>query len=147
MRRFGGLLAFAFVLLLGACDGDDDLGKFEVFVGGENEVCDAGGSCGGPGIGQASLDIDPEAGRLCYDLELEDIPGSTAAHIHSGALQQTGDVVVDLEWEPGASSGSKCLEDLDEGLLTDVVESPRLYYVNVHSERYPEGAARGHLTT
>ena len=147
MRRCPQLVLSILALVLASCSGEDDLGRFEVFIGGENEVCGAEETCGGEGIGQASLDIDPAAGEFCYDLDLEDIPDPIAAHIHRAALQQTGDVALDLEWEGSGPSASKCLTGLDQGLLTDIIEQPRLYYLNVHSERYPDGAARGHLST
>jgi hypothetical protein len=141
------LLLLALAVAFISCNGADEVGKFEVFIGGENEVCATGESCGGDGIGQASLDIDPEAAELCYDLDLEDIPDPVAAHIHRGTLEQTGEVAVDLAWEGSGPGARKCLMDLDPGLLTDIVENPRLYYLNVHSEAFPDGAARGHLST
>src|SRR5688500_2584402 len=114
MRRCPRLLLSALAFVLASCSGGDDLGRFEVFIGGENEVCATGESCGGEGIGQASIDIEPESGELCYDLDLEDIPDPIAAHIHRAALQQTGDVAVDLGWEGSGPSASKCLVGLDQ---------------------------------
>ena len=126
--------------------GEEDPGHVEVFIAGENVVC-GGGGCGGEGTGQATIDIDPEAGTLCYDLDLEDLPEPTAAHLHRGPLGAAGPVVLDLGWEGDERGGSRCLEDLDPGLLRTIVDDKRAHYLQVHSEAYPEGAARGHLST
>ena len=120
--------------------------EFEVFIGGENEVC-TDDRCGGEGIGQASIEIKEGEGELCYDLDLEDIPDPTAAHIHEGGLGENGPVVVDLEWDGAASGGSKCVDGLTQDVLRGIIENPRLRYLNVHSETYPDGAARGQFQT
>ena len=133
-------------MLSASCVAEEDPGQVEVFVAGENVVCGAGDACGGDGIGQASLDIEPADGSLCYDVELENLPRPTAAHIHRGPLGEAGPVVLDLEWGD-ERGGSKCLEGLEPALLRGIVEDKRGHYLQVHSEGYPEGAARGHLAT
>jgi hypothetical protein len=119
--------------------------EFEVFIGGENEICGTS-RCGGEGIGQGSIELDVERGELCYDLDLQDIPDPTNAHIHEGGLQEEGPVVIDLEWDGDASGGAGCV-DVDPAVLRSLQENPRLRYLDVHSERYPDGAARGQFQT
>jgi hypothetical protein len=133
-------------LTLVACGEDEDPGRVEVFVAGENVVCD-GGTCGGEGIGQATLDLDPDSRSVCYDIELEDIPEPTALHIHSGELAEAGPVVLDLEWQGDSAEGEGCLEGVDVDLLRRIIDDKRGHFLQVHSERYPDGAARGHLST
>lgn len=142
-------VALVMALAAGGCVGPEIeiRSDFEIFVAGENEVCGDTRGCGSEGFGQISVQIDDEAGELCYDLELTDIPDSTAAHVHSGGLQDVGDIVIDLGWEKGAVEGGKCFEGLDPELLKEIRENPRLYYVNVHSEDFPDGAARGQFQT
>jgi hypothetical protein len=44
------------------------------------------------------------------------------------------------------SSGNQtCTEDIIESVLSDISEEPENFYLDVHSERYPDGAARGQL--
>jgi hypothetical protein len=120
--------------------------EFEVFIAGENEICGTE-RCGGEGIGQGSINFDVEAGELCYDLDIQDIPAPTEAHIHEGGLAETGPIVVDLGWSGSAAGGSACVSDIDPAVLRGIMENPRLRYLDVHSERYPEGAARGQFQT
>lgn len=132
------LLAFA------ACSGEEEIGVFDFFIAGENEVCD-GDTCGGEGTAEVFLDIEAERGQVCYEIQLDGIEDPTAAHIHAAPLAENGDVVVDLEWEAGEKTAEKCIQELDEAALEKVMLEPRGHYVNVHSERYPDGAARGQL--
>lgn len=144
MKKVGSALAALLFVSLTACGGEEEIGIFDFFIAGENEVCD-GDTCGGEGTAEVYLDIDPERGELCYEIELDGIEDSTAAHIHAAPLAENGDVVVDLEWEPGETRVEKCLQDLDSAVLERITLEPRGHYVNVHSERYPDGAARGQL--
>jgi hypothetical protein len=64
----------------------------------------------------------------------------TACHIHSGAKGEVGAVVVEF-----FSGNQACTEDIDESVLRDISEEPENFYVDVHTDRYPDGAARGQL--
>ena len=119
--------------------------QHEVFIAGENEVCGTD-ACGGEGIGQGSIDLDIDGGELCYDLDLQDIPDPTAAHIHEGGLEDVGPIAIDLEWSGDPAGGEDCV-DVEPDVLRALQENPRLRYLDVHSETYPEGAARGQFQT
>ena len=97
------------------------------------------------GGGTATLRVDPGKGQVCYDLQVHKIAKPTMAHIHKGAPGEAGPVVVALKApnEAGASSG--CAE-AQGAVLTDILQNPAAYYVNVHNGPFPGGAVRGQLS-
>lgn len=137
-------VACAVVLLVfPACA--DEGGAFEVDLSGANEVCDDPEACGGDGSGTATVDINSDENEVCYTFELEGMENVNAAHIHEGEEGQSGDPVVDLAYEGDDSGGEGCVDGVDEGLLEDILDNPSAYYVNVHTEDYPDGAGRAQL--
>ncbi len=146
MRRIG-LLALVLVagLWLVACNpGDDEGGDYQIDLSGENEVCE-GDTCGGDGTGSAEVEINSDRNEVCYDITLEGVENVQAAHIHTGGPDEAGPVVVNFMYEGDDSGGDACVDDVEESVLEDISEDPENHYVNVHSERYPDGAVRGQL--
>lgn len=90
-----------------------------------------------------------EGDTLCYRLKVKRVDGVTDAHIHFGDAETVGPIVVELE------PGRHCItavpddEDTEETLsqseLAAIQADPSSYYVDVHSEEFPEGAIRGQL--
>lgn len=146
MRQRGWLVRCGLILLLlGACA--DEGGNFEVQLSGANEVCDDPDACGGSGSGTATIEVDSDENQVCYSFELNGVEGVNASHIHEGAAGQSGDPVVDLAYEGDDEGGEGCVDGVDEGVLEDILNSPSGYYVNVHTEQYPDGAGRGQLAS
>jgi hypothetical protein len=139
------LLAFGVVVLLAASACGDEGAEFNVDLAGENEVCDDPNACGGDGSGTATVTIDPDQNEVCYEIELEGVEGANAAHIHEGAEGEAGDPVVDLAYTGDDSGVDDCVDEVDEGVLEDILDDPSGYYINVHTEQLPDGAARGQL--
>ncbi|HEX2150320.1 MAG TPA: CHRD domain-containing protein [Actinomycetota bacterium] len=138
-------LALFAALLLGSCNpGDDEGGSFSIDLSGANEVCDAD-TCGGNGTGTAEVDINSDENQICYEITLEGVQNVQAAHIHSGSAEEAGPVVVNLEYEGDDQGADKCVDGVSESDLEDISEDPSNFYVNVHSEQYPDGAVRGQL--
>ena len=93
----------------------------------------------------------------CVCLSTIGVP--TAAHIHTGKSGEAGPVVATLFSEPLTypGDGSKyCgdwpddpsaikIRDLPEKLLIRFGKKPGNFYMDVHSEEYPDGALRGQL--
>lgn len=132
-------------VLVAACNpGDDEGGSFEIDLSGANEICE-GDTCGGDGTGTAQVDINSDENQVCYDISLEGVQGVTAAHIHSGGSDEAGPVVVNLEYDGDDQGDDKCVDGVSESDLEDISEAPANFYVNVHSEQYPDGAVRGQL--
>ncbi|MDP9405872.1 MAG: CHRD domain-containing protein [Actinomycetota bacterium] len=98
----------------------------------------------GPGAkdarGQASVDF--MTGQLCFELSVEGIK-ATAAHIHEGGVDEAGPVVVGLN--PPAGGSSKGCVDAEQSQLDQIKANPSGFYVNVHTEEFPDGAVRGQL--
>jgi CHRD domain len=97
---------------------------------------------GATGTGSATFTIRVAKSELCYTLNVSNLGSSvTAAHIHRGS---TGDVVVPLA-APTTGSSSGCV-DVAKALLREIVASPGAFYVNVHTDAFPNGQVRGDLS-
>lgn len=101
----------------------------------------------GPGktnaSGMATVRINPGRNRLCSTIDSQRIPRATAAHIHSGRAGVAGPPVVTLRVNSNGD-GNGCTR-INRRLARDIMERPRDFYVNVHSEAFPDGAIRGQL--
>jgi hypothetical protein len=102
----------------------------------------------GPGdsdaVGSAAVTLDATTGTVCYALHVVNIrTPATAAHIHEGAVDVSGPVVVPFTAPTGGDT-SGCTQ-ADAALVTRLLQNPAGFYVNVHNPDYPDGAARGQL--
>jgi hypothetical protein len=103
----------------------------------------------GPGdpdaVGSAAVTLDPSTGTVCYALHVVNIATpATAAHIHEGAVDQAGPIVIPLT-APTGGDASGCAQGVESSVLRRLMDDPRGFYVNVHNPDYPDGAARGQL--
>ena len=103
----------------------------------------------GPGdanaLGSAAVTVDQVSNTVCYALHvvnLGEIP--TAAHIHRGAVGVAGPVVVTLT-APIDGNSSGCVAGVEAATVTQLMQNPADFYVNVHTPNFPDGAARGQL--
>lgn len=95
------------------------------------------------GAGSARITVNSGRGELCFELTVADIEPAAAAHIHVGAADVNGPVVVGLAAPTdGSSSGCRAIT---KTLAKALLESPAGYYVNVHNAEFPGGALRGQL--
>lgn len=94
--------------------------------------------------GAATIEIDADAGRVCQVISYENTRTPlTLAHIHVGGAGVNGPVVVDLQVLP---SGQEACSDADPAVLREIVANPAGYYVNLHTDLFPNGVLRGHLS-
>ncbi len=129
-------------LALPACSGGDEAAGTELSaeLSGDAEVPGPGAD---GGSGSATVRPDPEAGELCFTLEVEGVEGASAAHVHEGAADVAGPVVVPLE-APAEGSVEGCTE-VEASILESIAADPASFYVNVHNAEFPDGAVRGQL--
>jgi hypothetical protein len=155
-RRFIGIAVLTLVLsAVGAVMtasgalADPKTATFTIQLSGAEEVCPtAPGTCGGPGTGTATIEIDRNARTLCYAITTQNVAlPLLAAHIHVAPVGEAGPVVIPLFTQPVNSPtvGPTCLTGLDKNLLKDIIRNPENYYVNVHNAPFPNGAVRGQL--
>jgi hypothetical protein len=156
-RRLVALLGAVCLLLLGLGsaiavghgDGDDRGKSRGLFadLNGRNELdpMTFQRGAGDPdGFGSASVTFD--GGQVCFGITVANLETPIAAHIHRGRKFENGPVVVPLTQpspgDPGASSGCTAVADK---LAAEIQADPRGFYVNVHTEAFPDGAVRGQL--
>jgi len=98
------------------------------------------------GTGTAVLRIRHHEGLVCYRIRVQNIVlPSVGAHIHRGASNTAGPIVVPFT-APGASGVSSGCTAVAQALLDDIVANPSAFYVNVHSTEKPAGAVRAQLS-
>lgn len=120
-------------------------GTLRASLSGGNEVP-------GPGDqdGRGTAEVSVKGNRVCFELSWRNIDGPTAAHVHIGARDVAGPVVVGLLSVPAPGLGSPvssvagCTE-VDQTLASAIRRDPHEYYVNIHNVAFPAGAIRGQL--
>ena len=122
--------------------------KFSTVLTGEAEVTAAGVPDQGDldGTGSADVTINVGQQRVCWDIDVDDIGAPQRGHIHRGAATTTGPIVVGF-FEPEDVDLNGCTTTpLDRALLTEIIQHPERFYVNVHNVEFPAGALRGQLS-
>ena len=143
-------LALAGAASAARLDGADLGGRpFSTELTGAEEVDPVTGAVGvgdPDGSGTATITLNPGQEEVCFELTVADIDTPIGAHIHEGAAGTNGPVVVGLEPLPptGDSSSSGCVS-LERQEIIEILRDPSNYYVNVHTEDFPDGAIRGQL--
>ena len=149
-KRYLALAAFAAVgvtLVVAASVGAQGGGDRAIFavMTGAKEV-DVNGEHHGDPNGRGSFSATLDGRQLCYGIQVKNIDNPVAAHIHRGGRDVAGPVVQPLEQpasgDPGASSA--CVR-LSRSLARGLASHPAMFYVNVHTAAFPNGAVRGQL--
>lgn len=97
------------------------------------------------GYGEAEITVSDIVDQICWDLEdIRGIGPITAAHIHAGAQGTNGPPVFTLR--RANEGGYKGCASASEWTGDRIKGNPHLFYVNVHTSEYPNGAIRGQLT-
>jgi hypothetical protein len=103
------------------------------------------------GRGRASITLNGAKRQVCFKIRWGGIKNVIAAHIHRGRRGVAGDIVVELftAGDTGISGTVRYVRGCTKGVARAVIRrirnSPKRYYVNVHTVRYPAGAIRGQL--
>ena len=142
VARIIGVVALVLLFLIAGAttaNADAHLANFTADLSGANEVDDPGNP---EGTGSASVVIDSDTSEVCFTITFEGIEDPVAAHIHQGAADVNGDVVVSFDWENNPGEG--CVAG-DAAVVSAIVADPSGYYVNVHTPAFPAGNIRGQL--
>jgi len=98
------------------------------------------------GKGEAFVSVDLKKSKLCWQVSWVKIGTPTMAHIHKGAKGEAGPPVLNLfDGTPPSDIAEGCIRNVKERLLARIAKRPERFYVNVHTEEFPEGAIRGQL--
>lgn len=96
------------------------------------------------GTGTASFRINAGQNRVCFELRVNAIEPATLAHIHRGAADVPGPIVVHLT-PPTSGFSSGCVA-APRALILEILRNPSGFYANVHNAQFPPGAVRGQLS-
>ena len=124
-----------------AVAGGGEAVTFEVELSGRAEAPEPGDP---EGSGTATLVLEPARGEVCFGLVVEGIDEPTGAHVHQGGAGEAGEVLLSLV--PPRNGRTEGCVTADESLLDRLAVGPERFYVNLHTERYPDGALRGQLS-
>ena len=97
------------------------------------------------GSASAVFTLNVVKGTICYSLKDRGLVAVKYSHIHRGASGTDGAVVVNLNAKNFNAVGNTCTS-ATKTLLSDIVRNPSMYYFNVHTAAFPNGAVRGQLT-
>ncbi len=125
-------------------------GAAEVDAQGEDDAGDPDAK------GAASL-LQADERTICYGFSVFGAGTPTKVHIHKGGPGKNGPPVIEFAnvpknangvaaGDPGASSGCKVVTAAGElAALRRIRKKPNNYYLNIHTDAFPDGAVRGQL--
>ena len=103
----------------------------------------------GPGEAGASgvdfFDVMADGSTICSFLHYDGTGKPMAAHVHKAAAGKAGPIVITLPPFTDGQGSDGCIGGQDPALLADISAHPENYYVNVHTDAFPNGAERGQL--
>ncbi len=100
--------------------------------------------------GDARLFVGDDDTTVCVDLGLPEGTGDlVGAHVHQGRVDENGPVLITFDALEGQPDGWACATPDDAATAAATVAAitadPEAYYLNVHTDAFPGGAARGQL--
>lgn len=118
--------------------------NLQAYLDGDNEVPGPGDQ-DGSGTVKVNIDQDRDL-EVCVWMHVDNIQDATAtaAHIHYGWPGIAGPVVVTLPTPDSNGDAHGCV-DANENEVEHIINHHNNYYINVHTNEYPDGAVRGQL--
>ena len=162
-RTFGAGVVAALASVTAACGGDDDsvieqearetattvasdlegTTRLNASLAGASEAPAPGDP---DGTGTATVNLDVSDGRVCYEVTVREIDRPVGMHIHEGVPGNSGPIVVPMTTPTATDGTTTGCADADRTLIGRIAANPGDFYVNVHSNTYPQGAVRGQLS-
>ena len=98
------------------------------------------------GAGTATINLDVSKTEVCYEVTAQKIDKPTAMHIHEAEAGKSGGIVVTLNTPTASDTTTKGCANADAALIGRIAAQPGNFYVNVHTQAFPNGAVRGQLS-
>ncbi len=117
--------------------------RLSATLSGAEEVPTAGDP---DGTGTATVNLDVTKREVCYEVSVQKIDRPVGMHIHEGERGKSGDIVVPLNTPAGSDTTTTGCASVDTTLIARIAATPGDFYVNVHTQTYPQGALRGQLS-
>ncbi len=87
--------------------------------------------------GTVRLDLDPDAGTICYQFEVAGLTDPFPGHVHAAPTGASGGITVDFGYLTGATP-SGCVDSFPAD-VADIVRHPERHYVELHDTEYGFG--------
>jgi hypothetical protein len=97
------------------------------------------------GAGSFAAQSNVGQGRICWRITETGLTDITAAHIHYRTGAEARQVAVPLTLPTPFSAPATGCVNAPRGLVRQILQHPGLFYVNVHTTTYPDGAISGML--
>jgi hypothetical protein len=96
--------------------------------------------------GTARVRMQTGLREVCFTIVVRraDMP-FVGAHIHRGTATQNGPIVVPFTTPDESATSRGCVTAESQALVNEILANPSGFYVNVHTRRFPGGAARAQL--
>jgi len=135
---FMGAMLFAGGVALGS------QGTFPVNMSGPQEVPGPGDA---DGVASGTITLNDVTGVVSWDFTYANISPPTLMHIHTGPAGVGGGVLINLGVATSGGPGTLISSTVHGNLLqiTNVLNNPPGFYVNIHNGPFPSGAVRGQL--
>lgn len=98
------------------------------------------------GTGTATVNLDATDGRVCFEVSVQNIDRPVGMHIHEAEAGKSGPIVVPLPTPTTATAPATGCVDAERTLIGRIAANPDDFYLNVHTQPFPQGAVRGQLT-
>lgn len=98
------------------------------------------------GTGTAKVNLDVTKREVCYEVAVQKVDRPVGMHIHEGGVGKSGNVVVPLTTPTASDTTTTGCASVEATLIGRMAATPGDFYVNVHTEPFPQGAVRGQLS-